>query len=124
MVKARSLRIGIVGAGNNSRVKHIPGFQSLPGVEVSGIANRSLESGQRVAHEFDIPQVYSNWLELVHSTEIDAVCIGTWPYMHCPVTIAALKAGKHVLTEARMAMNATEAQLMYQASLDLSLIHI
>lgn len=118
MVKARSIRVGIVGAGNNSRAKHIPGFKSLPEVEVSAVANRSLESGQRVADEFGIPRVYNNWLELVHSAEIDAVCIGTWPYMHCPITLAALKAGKHVLTEARMAMDATEAKLMYQASLD------
>jgi predicted dehydrogenase len=118
VVKARSIRVGIVGAGNNSRSKHIPGFKSLPEVEVSGVANRSLESGQRVADEFGIPRVYSNWLELVHSAEIDAVCIGTWPYMHCPITLAALKAGKHVLTEARMAMDAAEAKLMYQASLD------
>ena len=118
MVKARSIRVGIVGAGNNSRAKHIPGFKSLPEVEVAGVANRSLESGQRVADEFGIPRVYSNWLELVNSAEIDAVCIGTWPYMHCPITLAALQAGKHVLTEARMAMDAAEAKLMYQASLD------
>ena len=38
--------------------------------------------------------------------------IGAWPYLHCPVTLAALDAGKHVLTQARMAMNAREAQRM------------
>ena len=44
--------------------------------------------------------------------------IGAWPYLHCPVTLAALDAGKHVLTEARMAMNAREAQRMCDRSLE------
>src|SRR5262249_30552826 len=48
--------------------------------------------------------------------EIDAVVIGTWPYLHAPITLAALEAGKHVLTEARLAMNATEAREMLAAA--------
>jgi len=48
----------------------------------------------------------------------DAVLIGTWPYLHCPITLAALGSGKHVLTEARMAMNAAEAHRMLRASRD------
>src|SRR3546814_2670726 len=48
--------------------------------------------------------------------DVDAVCIGTWPYMHAPITIAALDAGKHVLCEARMAMDSLEAKAMLAAS--------
>jgi predicted dehydrogenase len=48
--------------------------------------------------------------------DIDAVVIGTWPYLHCPITLAALEAGKHVLTEARMSMNAAEAHRMHEAA--------
>jgi predicted dehydrogenase len=44
------------------------------------------------------------------------VCIGTWPYLHCPIVLEALAAGKHVLTEARMAMDLAEARRMYTAS--------
>jgi predicted dehydrogenase len=61
--------------------------------------------------------VYPDWQTLVHDKQIDAVCIGTWPYLHCEVTCAALAAGKHVLTEARMARNASEAHRMLAASL-------
>ncbi len=111
-----SVRIGLVGAGANTRLRHIPGFQAIDGVEVVAVANRSVASGQRVAEEFGIPQVYDNWQDLVNAPDVDAVCIGTWPYMHCPITLAALDAGKHVLTEARMAMDAAEAKEMLQAS--------
>jgi predicted dehydrogenase len=107
------IRIGIVGAGQIARTRHIPGFQALPGVRVVGICNRRRETAGRVAREFDVPRIYGNWEDLVTDPEVDAVVIGAWPYMHCPVTLAALDAGKHVLTEARMAMNAREAQRMH-----------
>jgi predicted dehydrogenase len=53
---------------------------------------------------------------LVADPTIDAVIIGTWPYLHCPITLAALEAGKHVLTEARLSMNAAEAHRMLAAA--------
>ena len=110
------IRIGLIGAGANTRRKHIPGFRALDGVRIVGVANRTLESGEAVAAEFDIPRVYPNWRALIESDDVDAVCIGTWPYMHCPVTLAALERGKHVLCEARMASNAEEARLMLQTA--------
>lgn len=110
------VRIGVVGAGANTRKFHIPGFQKIDGVDVVSVANRSRESSQRVAGEFEIPRVYDDWRTLVAGDDTNAIMIGTWPYLHCAVTLAALKAGKHVLTEARMAMNASEASAMLAVS--------
>ena len=62
-----------------------------------------MSRGRVVADQFNIPTVYDSWQELLEDESINAVCIGTWPYMHRTLTIAALEAGKHVLTEARMA---------------------
>ena len=70
------------------------------------------------AREFNIPKIYGSWENLVEDDAIDAVVIGAWPYLHCPVTLAAIDAGKHVLTQARMAMNAREAQRMHDAALE------
>jgi HAD superfamily hydrolase (TIGR01509 family) len=112
----RRLRVGVVGAGTNTCTRHIPGLQAIPGVEIVAVANRSLESGARVAARFGIPRVAANWHEVVGAQDIDAVVIGTWPYLHCEVTCAALEAGKHVLCEARMAMDLAEAQRMLEAS--------
>lgn len=112
----KPVRIGIVGAGANTRSRHIPGFRAIPGVEVRGVTNRTPESTARAAAELQIPKTYPSWRELVADREIDAVCIGTWPNLHCEVTCAALAAGKHVLTEARMARNVAEAKQMLAAA--------
>ncbi len=110
------IKVGVVGAGNNTRVKHIPGLQAIEGVEIVSVCNRSRESSQQVADIFHIPKVYEDWRELVAAEDINAIVIGTWPYMHCEVTCAALEAGKHVMCEARMAMNAAEAHMMLEKS--------
>ncbi|MDJ0720564.1 MAG: Gfo/Idh/MocA family oxidoreductase [Desulfobacterales bacterium] len=111
-----TIRIGIVGAGGNTRAKHIPGFQALDDVALAGVCNRSRASSAAVAKTFGIPKVYDDWRQMVEDPAIDAVMIGTWPYMHALVTLAALEAGKHVLCEARMAMNAREAHAMLAAA--------
>jgi predicted dehydrogenase len=111
-----TIRIGIVGAGGNTKAKHIPGLQAIDNVTIVGVCNRSRASSEAVASEFGIPRVFDDWRSLVKAADIDAVVIGTWPYMHHPVTLAALEAGKHVLCEARMAMNAREAHDMLRAS--------
>jgi len=113
---SKRVRIGLIGAGANTRLKHIPGFRTIDGVELTGVVNRSRESSEAVAAEFGIPKVYDTWQQLIADPEIDAVCIGTWPNTHCELACAALEAGKHVLTEARMARNLAEARQMLQAS--------
>ncbi len=110
------IRVGVIGAGGNTRLRHIPELQAQPGVEIVAVANRTIASGQRVADEFGIPHVARDWMAVVEDETIDAVCIGTWPYMHAPMTIAALEHGKHVLCEARMALNSAEARAMLAAS--------
>ena len=114
-MNSQAVRIGIVGAGQATTRGHIPRFQAMDGVEIVAVCNRSRESGQKVAGRFNIPRVYDSWPDLVADPDIDAVCIGAWPYMHHVVTIAALGSGKHVLTQARMAMNAREAHEMLDA---------
>ncbi len=112
------LRIGIVGAGAVVLAKHLPGLRALPDVKVAGVCNLHRESSNRVAREHDVPRIFTSWEALVEDDAIDAVLIGTWPSMHCAVTLAALDAGKHVLTQARMAMNAREAQRMLDKSIE------
>ena len=110
------IRVGIIGAGDNTRTMHIPRLQAIDGVEIVGVCNRSRASSQKVADTFGIAKVYDHWHEVINDANADAVVIGTWPYMHCRATIAALDSGKHVMTEARMARNAREARQMLAKS--------
>ena len=110
------LRLGIVGAGGIARAEHLPRFRAIDGVELAGVVNRSPDSTRRVAAEEGIPRTFASWQELVADDAIDAVLVATWPDQHAAVTIAALEAGKHVLTEARMAATLADAQAMLAAA--------
>ena len=110
------IRIGIIGAGANTRKVHIPKLQALQGVQIVEVANRTTASARKVADEFQIPTVREHWKEVIESKEVDAILIGTWPDLHSEATCAALQAGKHVLCEARMAMDEVEARTMLQAA--------
>src|SRR5581483_3477204 len=112
----KPLRVGLIGAGANTRLRHIPGFLSQENVQLMAVCNRRAASSAAVARDFNVPRVYDHWQDVVADSDVDAIAIGTWPYLHCPITLAALEAGKHVLTEARLSMNAAEAHQMLAAA--------
>ena len=108
------IRIGIIGAGNYSRSRHIPGFKKLPNVEVVAVANRSLASAKKIADEFEIPEALDDWRQIIERNDIDAILIGTPPYVHREIAVAAIDAGKHVLCQTRIAPTADDARAMYE----------
>ncbi len=110
------LRIGIAGAGKIVVSEHAPRFRAIEGVEIVAVANQTLESSERAAAALGIPRAYRHWGELVEDDEIDAILVGTWPYLHAPIAIEALYGDKHVLTEARMAANGEAAAAMADAA--------
>jgi predicted dehydrogenase len=112
----KNIRVGFVGLGGICRQRHVPGLQRIDGVELAAVTNRSRASSEAAAQDFGIPEVCDSWEELVARDDLDAVFIGTWPYMHREISVAALRAGKHVFCQARMAMNYPEAQEMYEAA--------
>jgi predicted dehydrogenase len=112
----KEINVGIIGAGDIARRRHLPNLQKIRGVNVVAVCNRTPETVAKVAEDFQIPGIYTDWRELIRQKEIDAVFIATPPYLHCPVTLAALDAGKHVFCQARMAMNYQEAKQMHEAS--------
>jgi len=113
---AQTVRIGFVGAGGICRQRHLPGLAAIDGVRFSAVCNRSSESAQRIADEWGIAQVETDWRALIERDDVDAVVIGTWPYTHRQMSEAALAAGKHVFCQARMCMDWREACAMVAAS--------
>lgn len=112
------IRIGIAGAGKIVRDEHVPRLRAIEGVELVGVANRTRESSDRVARELGLERAYRDWGELVEDPDLDAILVGTWPYLHAPIAVGALEFGKHVLTEARMATSADAARSMLAASIE------
>jgi len=112
------VRIGIVGAGGIVKQRHLPALLAMPEVRIVAVCNSSLESSRRFCEEhLPSAEPMEHWPELVCRDDVDAVWIGTTPYMHEEISCYALRAGKHVFCQARMAMNLAGAQRMWEASI-------
>lgn len=120
---ADKVRIGVIGAGGIFRSRHFPGLAKIDNAQVVAICNRSEESGRKIADEFGLkPDIMTDADALLARDDIDAVMIGTWPYKHCEFVLDVLEAGKHAFVQARMAMNLSEARLMYARSMETGLV--
>ncbi len=106
-----TIRIGIIGAGF-AQTTQIPGFKNCEGAQIVAIASARREHAAEVAREFDIPHVEDDWRGVIARDDVDLVSIVTPVVTHFEMTLAALDAGKSVLCEKPMAMNADEARRM------------
>jgi predicted dehydrogenase len=113
----KPLGIGIIGAGF-ARSTQIPGFKNCEGARIVAIASARREHAEEVAREFGIPNVESDWRDLVARDDIDLVSIVTPVVTHYEMALAAIDRGKAVLCEKPMAMNADEAKRMTNAARD------
>jgi predicted dehydrogenase len=110
------LRVGIIGAGSYTVNRMLPGFLKAPNCQVTTVVNRRRENAEKVAAQFGIPTVVDDWRQLLASSEVDAVLIGTPPNTHREMALAAFEAGKHVLCQTRIATSADEARQMHTAA--------
>ena len=115
---SKRIRIGIVGAGGIVKSRHLPALKAMPEVDIVAVCNSSLESSQCFCSEhLPTAEPMEHWPQLVSRDDIDAVWVGTTPHLHSEITCYALRAGKHVFCQARMATDLAEAQLMWEASM-------
>ncbi len=110
-----TVRVGIIGAGFARRVQ-LPGLALVPGVRVTAIASGRRANAEAVATEFQIPRVWDDGVKLAAAPDVDLVIVSSTPPTHARFAIAALQAGKHVLCEKPMALNAVEAQTMLEVA--------
>jgi xylose dehydrogenase (NAD/NADP) len=110
----RKLRWGVIGAaGINQSV--IPAIQASSTGSVMAIASRDLVKAQKAAEKFNIPTSYGSYEEILLDNQIDAIYIPLPNHLHKEWVIRAAQAGKHVLCEKPLALNAKEAQEMVDA---------
>ncbi len=110
------VRVGILGTGIIIRDFHLPILENHPQAEVVAAANLHPESLQRLVQEHRIPRAYQDLQALADDPDVDAVVIGLPNYLHAPVTVQMLEAGKHVLCEKPMALSVAEGEEMLAAS--------
>lgn len=110
-----TVRWGIIGAGDIVRRRVAPAINDLPTCELTAIARANADKAEEFAREFGAKRWYADWRELVKDDEIDVIYVATPVYLHAEQTIAAAEAGKHVLCEKPMAMNAAECDEMIAA---------
>ncbi len=118
-----SIGVGVVGTGFGART-HIPVFQANPGISVLAVASAQKQRAERVAQKYNIPHAFGDYRQLVELPDIDLVSVVTPPNLHCPVTMAALEASKHVLCEKPMAMDANESRMMLDKAREKGIIHL
>lgn len=104
-------KFAVVGAGSISQL-HMQSYAKAPGAQLYAVCDINEERAKAAAEKFSIPHVFTSYDEMYKMAEIDGVSICTWNNVHAPAAIAALKAGKNVLCEKPMALNAGLAQEM------------
>lgn len=112
---SEQVRWGILSTAAIGTEKVIPAIQEGSNCEVVAIASRDHAKGTRVADRLGIPGAYGSYEELLADPEVDAIYNPLPNHLHHEWTIAAAKAGKHVLCEKPLALTALEAQDMVEA---------
>jgi predicted dehydrogenase len=105
----KKVRWGVLGVARIAVNRIIPAMQAGDWCEVAGIASRSHERAEAAARELNIPKAYGSYEELIADPEIDAIYNPLPNHMHVPWSVRAAEAGKHVLCEKPIGMNAGEA---------------
>jgi predicted dehydrogenase len=111
----KKLAWGLIGCGDIARKRIAPALRDLDECDLVAISRGRPELAGSFAKEFGARRWYGDWRELLRDGEIDAVYIATPVHLHAEQTIAAAEAGKHVLCEKPMAMNASECERMIAA---------
>ena len=110
-----TIRVGIIGCGKIAQVRHIPEYVANPHAEIRGFYDLNTKRAQELAEKYG-GKAYESYEALLADPEIDAVSVCAANHVHAEISIAALKAGKHVLCEKPMAISLEECEAMVQAA--------
>lgn len=112
----KKLGIGIIGSGGIAQNAHMPGYAAVPDLcKIVAVADVNPDTAKAAAEKFNVKHVFTDYKKLLEMDEVDAVSVCTPNYLHHEPTIKAFEAGKHVLCEKPIAMNAAEAAEMVAA---------
>ena len=111
---ADKVRWGVLSTAKIAREKVIPAMQRSEWCEITAIASRDHASAKQAAKELGIPNAYGSYEELIADEAVEVVYNPLPNHLHVPWTIKAAEAGKHVLCEKPIALNADEASTLIE----------
>ncbi|GIP20794.1 Gfo/Idh/MocA family protein [Paenibacillus sp. J22TS3] len=109
------IKIGIIGVGQIGKM-HIEKYQAVSGVQIIAVCDVNADEAMRVAKQYNIPHVYSDYRELIARDDLDAVDVCLHNNFHEPVTVYALEAGKHVYCEKPIAGSYADGRKMVETA--------
>jgi predicted dehydrogenase len=112
---ADSIRVGIIGVGWGSIVQ-TPAFRAVPEFDVVALCSRHKERVEAAAEKLGVDEVSIDWREFVRRDDLDLISVCTPVDLHAEQSIAAVEAGKHVLCEKPVALDAAAAKRMLDAA--------
>jgi predicted dehydrogenase len=114
-MKSEKIGVGLIGTGF-ARTAQAPAFRACEGAELVAVCSANFENAEKVANEFNIEHACEDYQDLLAIDEVQLVVVSTPPHLHHEMALAALAAGKHVICEKPMALNATEAHELAEAA--------
>ncbi len=122
MTSSRKLRVGIIGAGSFANT-HMRQFSLLDNVEVTAFARRNSDRLAEMQSQWNVPNGYTDYREMLEDPDVDAVDIITPTDLHMQMAVEAASAGKHVLCDKPLALTANDCQAMLDAAESAGVIH-
>jgi predicted dehydrogenase len=108
----KKIGCGVIGPGSIAEIAHLPSINANPKSELIAVCSPSLEEAKAAAKKWGAKRWYDDYEKMVKDEEVDAVIIASPDRYHCPQTIAAAEAGKHVICEKPLACTNKEAWMM------------
>ncbi len=111
-MQSGQIGVAVVGTGFGQKI-HLPGFREHHRTEVVAVYHRDRAQAEAIAAEHQIPHPCSDLAELLALPDVQAVSIATPPFLHYEMAKQVLQAGKHLLLEKPMTLNASETRELY-----------
>jgi len=118
------VRIGIIGVGAVSDQHHVPGIRLDPRTELTAICDADTALLERRRSEWNVERAFASDQELIERGDVDAVIVATPNFLHREQCLRAIEAGKHVMCEKPLGLNADEVAAMYQAAKTAGVVHM
>jgi predicted dehydrogenase len=120
----KKVRVAVIGAGAVSDYHHVPALRLDPRAELTMVCDASEELLNKRVSDWGVNHVTTDPEAACRDENVDAVIIATPNFTHEPIAVAAARAGKHVMCEKPLGLNAGEVRSMYEACRDAQVVHM